>query len=69
MRALERAWGDAKIVIKRNRGALKGNKNGDRLRLLQAQLDEVCWRNSRKNERDYLSAFLNDVHFVFDDEE
>ncbi len=66
--AIERSGADARIVIKRNRGALKGKNNGDRLSLLRAHLDEVCLRKSRKNKDDYLSAFLDDLRLVFDEE-
>ncbi len=56
--AIERAWVDAKVWIKRARGARP---------LLQSHLDEVSWKKSRKsNPEGIMTAFWADVRRVFE---
>lgn len=55
--AIERAWVDAKVWLKRARGAGP---------LLQSHLDEVSWRKLRADHPDgFFAAFLRDVQLVY----
>lgn len=59
--AIERAWTDANVVIKRNVGGLKGNTRQEK-----SHLDECSWqKSSAESYTCALNLFLKDAALVF----